>query len=150
MRIDGKTLGAGAGIAIIFWLIGALLSPFKVCNTDGNPVGFHMGGYIKLDRTASLSSCSNTQACYLQIDMTFDPAAAPNATPTPCATSQTSCFSFSNVPPNPLQPTSVAIDYGHPGDTTKPPYTDYLYGVIQGSLTGPSKSAPSPRPTPLH
>jgi hypothetical protein len=146
MRIDGKTLGAGAGVAIIAFLIGALLSPFKVCSTDGNPVGFHMGGYIKLDQTANLSSCSKTQ-CYFQIDMTFDPAVAPNATPTPCA-SRTSCFSFSNVPPAPLQSTSVAIDYGHPGDPKT--YTDYLYGVVQGSLNGPSRSAPSPRPTPRH
>lgn len=144
MRMDSATLGTGVGALIIGALIGVFVIPHCVCNTDGNPVGFHAGGYVKLDqKITDLGSCSNAQACYLQIDMTFDPAAAPKSTPTPCATGQTGCFSFSNVPPEPLQSTWVAIDYGHPGDPT--PYTNYFYGVIQGALKEPSGLRPPAR-----
>src|SRR5579863_10425067 len=135
MRIDAQTLGTGAGSLIVGLLFGVFVLSRFVCNEDGNPVGFHLGGYVKLDQPASLTSCSNQQPCYLQIDMTFAPMAAPNVTPTPCAAT-TSCYSFSNVPPPnappTTQPTSIAIDYGHPGDPKS--YTDYLYGVIQGSI----------------
>lgn len=156
MRMDAKTLGTGFGSLILGLLIGVFGLARFVCDTDGNPVGFHLAGYVKLEQAANLSSCSNAQkACYLQIDVTFDPAVAPNATPTACPTPPFSCYEFSNIPagtglPPLMQPTKVAIDYGHPGDQTKPPYTDYLYGVIQGSLTEPPPPSRQQHPSTPH
>jgi hypothetical protein len=139
MRMNVTTLGAGAGVAIVFLLIGLLAHQ---CPADGNPVGFHFDGYVKLEQPApNLDSCSSATPCYLKIDMAFDPATAPSATPTPCAAS--SCFAFSNVPDDSLQATTVGIDYVGASRS----YTDYAVGVVQGSPNGPSKSGPSPHPS---
>lgn len=88
MRMDAKTLGAGAGIAIIAFLIGLLVHQ---CPLDGNPVGFHMNGKILLDASSfSLSSCTS-KTCTLTFDVRTNEAAA--AAPSPCPASS-NCFHY--------------------------------------------------------
>ncbi len=144
MRIDAKALGVGAVLIIIGILIGFFAR--QEPPPDGNPVGFHLKGYAKMDQPAlNLSSCSNTTACYLRLDMTFNPSVAPSVTPVPCATPPNGCFSFSNVTTT-MQPIQVTIDYeGYSGK-----YTEDTYGVIQGSPSAPPSAAASPNPTPRH
>jgi len=139
--VQKVTMAAGGFFIII---IGILIGHFAIPPPDGNPVGFHLHGLAKMDQQSlNLSSCSNSTPCYVQIDLAFDPSAAPSPTPTPCATS-TSCISFSNTPTTPIGASNIWLDYtgystGH--------FADYVIGVIQGAPPSPAPGSPSPRPT---
>ena len=133
-------------LAALIVVIGILIGHFAIPPPDGNPVGFHMGGYVKIDQpVTTLGSCTNKTPCYLKLDAAFDPAVAPSATPSPCPLASSSCFSFSNLPNENLQTFSVTIDYtGYFGG----PYTDYVAGVVQGLPSAPPSSSPGPHRTP--
>ncbi len=125
-----------AGGATFIGILGILVGHFAIPPPDGNPVGYHMQGYVKIDQPAvTLSSCSSKTTCYVQFDMAFDPSTDPTPTPIPCPASSSSCFSFSNLHNENLQAFHVTVDYsGYTGG----PYTDYVVGVVQGLLNAPS------------
>ncbi|HVR47258.1 MAG TPA: hypothetical protein VMT95_11585 [Candidatus Binatia bacterium] len=118
MRMDAKTLGAGGAIAVVFLLVGLLI---RQCPADGNPVGFHIDGSVKLDNAAAfqLSKCKTT-TCTLAFELRT--SANPPAQPSPCpATSN--CFHFTDSG----KAMTVTIT-----DSDKKPrtYPDYADGTV--------------------
>jgi hypothetical protein len=108
MRADAATIGGGAGVAIVFYIIGRLFCwPF--CPADGNPVGFHFHGAAKIDRTTAvdLSKCSASAECTLKFNVAIGKQGATPAAPipTPCPASS-NCFNFSNFDGQPMDVSS--------------------------------------------
>lgn len=104
---------------------------------DGNPIGYHLSGYARMgQQVSSLTSCSISSPCYLAIDIFFNTAAAPPQALPHCSSS---CFTFQNLPTDPLQLDHVTFDGAYAGN-----YTVWVNGSIQGSPNAP------PRPSSPH
>jgi hypothetical protein len=89
-----KLGGAGLGIAIVFFIAGhvARFCFLGVCPDDGNPIGFHLHGLAKVDKTSiSLNGC-NTNTCNLDFNFVIARRGQPQPTATSCPSPN--CFHF--------------------------------------------------------
>jgi hypothetical protein len=126
---------------VIAFFVGRLT--VRPLNADGNPVGFHLHGLAYTTQPASLSACTSSSPCNVDLDLNFDSASAPATTPTPCASG--SCFALHNVPDDKLKSKmTVTVDEATPSDTFSGQF--YAVGVIQGATN--SGRAPGPSPSP--
>ncbi|HEY6327675.1 MAG TPA: hypothetical protein VIW73_14305 [Candidatus Cybelea sp.] len=116
--MNAATVGAGAGIAVVFLLIGLF---FHKCPLDGNPVGFHINGTVILGNASAfdLSKCGSS--CTLTFDLRTDENAA--ATAVTCA-SGANCVHFND---NGKDKLTVKI-------TTKDPERTF-YDHVDGTVT---------------
>jgi hypothetical protein len=116
--------------AIVLVVVAFFIGRLTVKPLDGNPVGYHLHGLAKIDQSSvNLSSCSSANPCSLNLDIDFNPTAAPSTTPTPCPAS--SCFSFHNLPSDGLKSKmTVTID-----EATSSGYSNSVYadGAVSGS-----------------
>lgn len=125
MRLFSGLVGV-IGAAIIAFFIGVLTQP----PPDGNPIGYHLGGLVRLDQPPQLSCKStDTNACNLQFDIYFDPSGTPK--PSASCGHEKSCFLFHNVPGDNLgSKLTVTINEEVGDDITA---SGYAVGSIAGS-----------------
>lgn len=116
--MNPRALGAYGVIAIIAFLIGLFVHQ---CPLDGNPVGFHIYGTVKLDNATALNvgSCA-TNTCTLAFDLRTDEKTA--AVPSPCP-SKSNCFHFKDNGSTLL----VTIKDKDPQRT----YNDFVDGTVE-------------------
>lgn len=136
MRMDGKTVGGAIVIAVVFWLIGAFVTPSHgrgpfYCifgcpkpppPPDGNPVSYHLDGLARIDgKTLAVAGCQTTDKkprCTVKINIaTGKKGAPPGNDVTPCPTAN-NCFNVAGTgltlssvdsnTPHPEEPVSVA------------------------------------------
>lgn len=149
-RPDSVTLGVGA-LLIAAAFVAGHLTPciFNICIADGNPVGYHLSGAVKVPQQAlNLSGCPQSydtkNDCTLILDISIGKKGnAPSQTPT--CQPNANCASFEG--------TSMSESSSDDNMTHNPDETPYhAAGAIQfAPQTGasPKKGATS-RPTPRH
>jgi len=148
-RPNFATIGAG-GLVIAAAFVAGHFTPciFNVCIADGNPVGYHLSGAVKVpQQNLSLSGCPqsyNTKnGCTLILDISIGKNGnAPSQTPT-CPTNA-NCASFEGTA---MTESSVDDNMTHQPDET--PY--HAAGAFQflQARTPPKKGATS-RPNSRH
>lgn len=122
MRIDGTTLSAGAGIAIVFGLLGAGIAKFWACPADGNPVGYHLVGKALLTNSGFDATKCGTE-CTLTFDIRTDQHGAVSNVSS-CGSQN--CLHFKDDGQKVHRWTLLMSDAGG----QHPPYTDYVDGTV--------------------
>lgn len=149
-RPDSVTLGVGA-LLIAAAFVAGHLTPciFNICIADGNPVGYHLSGAVKVPQQAlDVTKCPkdyDTNDCTLTLDILIGKKGTAPSPPLPACANNANCVSFEGTS---MSESSTDDNMTHNPDET--PY--HAAGAIQfAPQTGasPKKGATS-RPTPRH
>jgi len=102
MRNRAATAGGAGLIAIVFFFVGHYSCFLGICPEDGNPVGYHLHGLVKIvnGKNIDLSNCPSTdtpQDCTLILNLSLGKnGAVPTDTPTPCP-GGSNCVNFTGT-----------------------------------------------------
>ncbi len=151
MRNKVATTGVGVVILVGVFAAGHFFCwPGIICPADGNPVGYHLHGLVRIvkGKGIDLTSCPTTYDaktdCQLILNLTLSKSGSiPSDTPTPCPDGS-NCANFEGT----TMQESAADDY-----VTHTPSPVAASGAVEFSPPPPSRSNPSgatSRPTSPH